>query len=104
MIRINVIIKNNNYKQITFKGHANYKDYGQDIVCAAVSSTYLCTVNAILSISTNSIKVTQNPNINIIDIIENDNITTKLLDNMLKCLKSIEKEYPKNIKIKSKEE
>ena len=29
---------------------------------------------------------------------------TYLLDNMLKCLKSIEKNYPKYIKINSKEE
>lgn len=104
MIRINVIIKNDNYKQITFKGHADYNDYGKDIVCAATSATYLCTVNAILSINSDAIKVTQAENINIIDIIKNDEITKKLLDNMLECLKSIEKNYPKNIKIKSKEE
>ena len=104
MIRINVIIKDNNYKQITFKGHANYEDYGKDIVCASVSATYLCTINAILSINSKTIKVTQEKDINIVDIIENDKITIKLLDNMLNCLKSIEQQYPKNINIKSKEE
>ena len=104
MIRINVIINNNNYKEISFKGHALYDDYGKDIVCAAVSATYLCTVNAILSISSDSINVIQSDDINIIEVIYNDNITKKLLDNMLKCLKSIEKNYPKYIKINSKEE
>lgn len=104
MIRINIVTKNSNYKQITFKGHANYEDYGKDIVCAATSATYLCTVNAILSFNSNNIKVTQAENINIIDIINNDDITKKLLHNMIMCLKSIEKDYPKNINIKSKEE
>ena len=41
-----------------------------------------------------------------IDIIINthDDITDKLIDNMLTCLKEIEKQYPKNIKITNKEE
>ena len=33
-------------KDITITGHANYDTYGKDIVCAAVSATVICTVNA----------------------------------------------------------
>jgi uncharacterized protein YsxB (DUF464 family) len=58
MIRINVITKNNIIESVTFKGHANYDDYGKDIVCAAVSSTYLCTVNAIFNLNNNAIDIT----------------------------------------------
>ena len=43
MIKVN--IKNN---EITVSGHANYDDYGKDIVCASVSSLVISTVNAIL--------------------------------------------------------
>ena len=100
MLRIKVIKTNNKIKQITFKGHATYDEYGKDIVCAAASATFLCTANAILSINNKSISLTQTKDTNIIDIIDDDEITIKLIDNMLSCLKSLEQKYPKNIEIK----
>ena len=48
---------------ISITGHANYDDYGKDIVCAAVSATYLCTVNGILNLNKDTIKVTSNENL-----------------------------------------
>ena len=100
MIRIHVVENNNYIKQITLKGHANYEEYGKDIVCAAVSATYLCTVNGILSIDADIIQVKNTDEIQIIDILREDDITEKLLRNMIKCLSSLENEYPNNIKIK----
>ncbi|MEE3342760.1 MAG: ribosomal-processing cysteine protease Prp [Bacilli bacterium] len=100
MIRIEINKKDDKYTKITFKDHANYDIYGKDIVCAAVSSTMLCTINAIYLINEDSIKVTNNNNNYIIEVIKEDKITNKLLENMYNCLKSIEKQYPKNIKIK----
>ena len=86
MIRIHVVENNNYIKQITLKGHANYEEYGKDIVCAAVSATYLCTVNGILSIDADIIQVKNTDEIQIIDILREDDITEKLLSNMIKCL------------------
>ena len=100
MIRIKVTYQANDIKQITLKGHANYEEYGKDIVCAAVSATYLCTINGILSLKENSIEVLSNHNTEIINILDNNDITNKLLQNMIRCLKSLEKKYPNNIKIK----
>ena len=47
-----VKIPKSNNKIITIEatGHSGYADEGQDIVCAAVSATYLTTINGILSI------------------------------------------------------
>ena len=87
-------------RHLTITGHAGYDEPGKDIVCAAVSSTYLCTVNAILSINESSIKLASDDNKNIITIISDDIIVDKLINNMLTCLKSLEEQYPKNIKIK----
>ena len=100
MIRIEVIKNNEKYQKITFKDHANYDNYGKDIVCAAVSSTMLCTVNAIYLINEESIKVTKTDDNFIIEIIKDNDITNKLIENMMHCLGSLEKDYPKNIKIK----
>ena len=100
MLRIEITKDNNKIKKISFIGHANYNDYGKDIVCAATSATMLCTINAIMSIDKESIKVIQTKDKQIITILKDNEITIKLIDNMIRCLKSLENQYPKNIEIK----
>lgn len=100
MIRININYQDNYIKEITFRGHANYDSYGNDIVCAAVSATYLCTVNGILSIKEEAIEVFSNKNTHTLNVINFDVNVNKLLENMIRCLKSLEEKYPNNIKIK----
>ena len=99
MIRIKVTNKNNIIKKVTVTGHAMYDDYGKDIVCAAVSATYLCTINAILRIEPNTINITNNT----VEVIEENKITNELLHNMIKCLSELERQYPKNIKLNKEE-
>ena len=50
MIKVNVKRQNNKVYEIVIKGHAEYDDYGKDIVCAAVSSMAITTVNGIISL------------------------------------------------------
>ena len=60
----------------------------------------LCTVNAILLLNDNSIETFEYDNKFVIDVLSNDNITIKLLENMLRCLESLEEKYPQNIRIR----
>ena len=91
-------------KCISVLGHADYDDDGKDIVCASVSSIVLCSVEAIANFDTDAIDIKQsNDKLDII-INKEDNITQKLVNNMLNCLKELEKKYPKNIKIIDREE
>ena len=99
MIKIKVGKKN-----ISILGHANYDDYGKDIVCAAVSSITLCSVEAIAIFDIDAICIKQSKDRLDININKEDNITQKLITNMLNCLKELEKKYPKNIEITDKEE
>lgn len=99
MIKIKVGDKN-----ISILGHADYDDYGKDIVCAAVSSIVICTTEAIASFDREAIDVEQSKDKLEIKINKSDDITKKLFVNMLNCLKELEKQYPKNIKIINKEE
>lgn len=85
---------------ISIKGHANFGDYGSDIVCASVSSTVLTTINAIMSICADTISVVQSSGNMQISVQKENDITRKLLDNMIRCLKAIEINYGKNIKIR----
>ena len=45
MVKVFVKKENSNIKEILFKGHALYSDYGKDIVCAAISSIVITTIN-----------------------------------------------------------
>ena len=86
-------------KKIVISGHALYDEYGKDIVCASVSSVSICTVNAILSVNKDAIEATEKEGELIININSNDDITTKLIDNMFRCFEKLEKQYPNNVKI-----
>lgn len=84
---------------ILITGHALYADYGKDIVCSAVSSIVITTINGIISIDENAIKYEEHNGIKI-QVVKEDIITLKLIDNMMILLKELSEKYPKNIKIK----
>ena len=86
-------------KKIAISGHAYFDDYGKDIVCASVSSIVFTTINGILNINDKAIKYI-NDDILEIYILSDDEITKKLIRNMVDLLKELEKQYPKNIKVK----
>ena len=93
-----ITIKRNNNK-LVISGHALYDEYGKDIVCASISSVSICTVNAIISINEKAIDANKREGELIININSFDDITSKLIDNMFRCFKELEKQYPKNVKI-----
>ena len=48
MLRILIKKKNNEFDKINLLGHAEYSEYGKDIVCSSASSIMITTVNAIM--------------------------------------------------------
>lgn len=102
MIKINITKKNGEIINISMKGHANQADYGRDIVCAGVSSILTTTVNAILSFDNLAIKVEEN-NPFFLSVLKNDEVTSKLLKNMVSLFYELEETYPKNINIREDE-
>lgn len=93
---IKVEIENN---KIEIKGHANYNDYGKDIVCASVSSIVITTINAIIEFDPESIYYEDLNNRILIEKLKDDDITNKLINNMIELLEELEKSYKDNIKI-----
>ena len=93
---IKVKIKDN---KINVTGHANYADFGKDIVCASVSSVLICTINGILSIDKEAILVEEKEANVTIEIKKDNEIINKLINNMIDCFKELEINYPNNIKI-----
>lgn len=89
--------------KIVIKGHADYNDYGKDIVCASVSSIVITTVNAILEINRDAVKYKEEKDILTIELLKQDEIIIKLINNMINLLKELSNNYPKNIKVREDE-
>lgn len=97
---IKVIKKN---EVIEISGHANYDEFGKDIVCASVSSVIMTTVNSVMNIDNSSISYVDDGNKIIIKKLNDNDIVDKLLNTMILILKDLEKQYKKNIKVESEE-
>jgi len=91
-------------RNISIFGHADYDEFGKDIVCAAVSSIVLCSVEAIALFDDEAIDVIQEQDKLEIIINKDDDTTNNLVKNMMNCLSEVEKKYSQNIKIINKEE
>ena len=59
MIQIIVEKRGSAYTGFASKGHAGYAEYGQDIVCAAVSALVISTVNGLEKFTTEKFRVKQ---------------------------------------------
>ena len=94
MIKINI-----KKDQITIIGHADYEEFGKDIVCASVTSIATTTINAIIRLDSDSIEFKSNSGLIDIVIKKHSDLVDILILNMTELLKELEKEYKKYIKI-----
>lgn len=97
MIKIKIEREQSQIKKVTISGHANYDDYGKDIVCSSVSSIVITTVNGILEICPSYLTVKEEKDKMTIQILKEDKICEKLVANMLSLLEELSRDYPKNI-------
>lgn len=100
MIKVKIDNLNEKVHQITISGHANYDEYGKDIVCSSVSSIVITTVNGIYEILPEYLDVYEEKDKMIITIVKEDEICMKLILNMISLLKELSSNYPKNIIVK----
>ena len=85
--------------KITIQGHAGYRE-SNDIVCASISSIMYTTINAILNFNDKAITFEDDNNRCVIIINNHDEITDKLIDNMLLMFEDVMNQYPSNVEIK----
>ena len=106
MIEIKIQRKNDKIFHFEISGHANSSEYGQDIVCAAVSAVSQMTLNGLIEIlDLKKIKYEMNEGLIICDL-AGSNLTSEeyekvniLINSMFVYLKAIEENYPKNVKM-----
>lgn len=100
---INVVVEKNNQdiKSIEVSGHSGYDELGKDIVCSAVSTAMYLTVgllekfNCIMTFTSD--ESIPNMNLKILNINESTNL---ILENLVKTLKGIEMDFSPYLKIK----
>ena len=88
--------KSDRYKGFLCSGHAEYDEYGADIVCSAVSVVITGTVNSIEALTSDTFSVEDDENSGMIraefpECLEHDG--SLLMDSMILTLKSIEDSY-----------
>ena len=75
---------------------------GKDIVCAAVSSMAITTVNGIISLD-ESVDYEENNGFLKIRVLKDTDINNKLLDNLVNLLSELVMQYPENIEIRNED-
>lgn len=102
MIKVNVKYNNNKVYELVIKGHAGYDVHGKDIVCAAVSSMAITTINNIIALD-DSVDYEENSGLLIIRVKRDTEVNNKLLDNLVRMLTELKEQYPKNIEIRNED-
>ena len=80
---------------IILKGHSEYEVIGKDIVCSAVSTLVISTINAIKKIG-GDIDYEYIEDALTVEY-KSDDVTDKLIENMIDMLKELKEQYPENI-------
>lgn len=99
MIKVKINYDGNFVKDFKISGHANYDEYGKDIVCASVSSVVITSINMALSLDETSVKASDKSGLIEARVLKQDEVINKVFVNMVNMLKELEKDYGKNIKI-----
>ncbi len=100
MIQVKTVKNGPIFSKVKVLGHAMYDDYGHDIVCSAVSSIVITTINGILALDKDSLSYIVSKKGMDITIKSDDKVVQVLIRNMLSLLKELEVNYPNNIQVK----
>ena len=96
MIKVDLIYNGDLICGFTMKGHANTADYGNDLVCAAVSAIVTGGFNAFDDEAVSEIALDEG----YAKVVVKSENGYSILKTIIVQLKTIEEAYPNNIKIK----
>ena len=102
MIKVNVKKIDDKIYELVIKGHAGYDVSGKDIVCAAVSSMAITTINNIIALD-DSIYYEEDSGLLKIRVENDTEVNQKLLSNLIRMFEELKQQYPKNIEIRNED-
>lgn len=100
MIIVTITSKQNKIDKLEIKGHANFAEYGKDLVCAGVSAIGVGGLNALASLKDKSIELQMSDGHILIRNASNNEEAQVILNTLiiqLQTVKEIQKDYIKII-------
>ena len=98
MIKIKIDYDENYVSKFKISGHSGYDIKGNDIVCAAVSSLVISSINLALRLNEKSVDVKQEDGLIDANILIHDKVINEVFLNMINMLEELQKSYKNNIK------
>jgi uncharacterized protein YsxB (DUF464 family) len=98
MIKAKFTKTDDHFTNLEISGHAEYAEYGKDIVCSAVTAAFSTTINLIDRIGFRY-QLQQNDGYINLNVAATEKMIDLILENLFDVLKSIEEDYPKNVKV-----
>ena len=83
---------------VVVDGHADFKKFGKDIVCAGVSTALTMTINALDNLGYNIIGLEMSEGYSTFTVESND-ITRAIIKTFKEVVTQLSEEHPKNVKI-----
>ena len=99
MIKAKIIYQQTSYI-LDVNGHANYANYGNDIVCSAVTTAVFTTLGLIEKLLNNEqYNLIQDEGSIHLEVKEQNEMIDLIFQNLIDVLDNIERQYPKNLKL-----
>ena len=92
---------NNQIQSFKITGHADFAEYGYDIVCSGITTAVFTSLGLIKKyLNENAYDYKELDGTISLNFKETNQIVTDIIENLIEVLKNIERQYPKNLKIK----
>ena len=98
MIKIKIDYDENYVSKFKISGHSGYDIKGNDIVCAAVSSLVISSINLALRLNEKSVNVKQEDGLIDANILIHDKVINEVFLNMINMLEELQNDYKNNLK------
>ncbi len=99
MVDVKFTKTNDEFTSLTMSGHANSAEYGSDIVCAGISAIVFGALNGFDQLAKPMFDLAVKDNYVSAKALSDECIVNKLLNFVYIQLRTVEDQYPKNIKI-----
>ncbi len=98
MIKIKIDYDENYVSKFKISGHSGYDIKGNDIVCAAVSSLVISSINLALRLNEKSVNVKLEDGLIDANILIHDKVINEVFLNMINMLEELQNDYKNNLK------
>lgn len=93
--------QNGQYNSFEIKGHADYAEYGYDIVCSGITTAVFTTLGVIrILLKENEYSYEELDGVIRFESLVDNQLVSDVILNLYNVLDNIQRQYPKNLKIK----